>query len=166
MDTTLAEFGVAQRVLRTTPYGFLVTSSRGCPRARLVQHLLVDEDCSVWLATSPDSRKVADIRTSSGPALYAVEDRDAFAYVTVSGEPSLIHDETRRSELWDEGLRAFFPGGPLGDDFVLVHMAAQRVEVMSFADAIHPDPYGLAARTFERSGERWRSGTSRDPTSQ
>ena len=62
-------------------------------------------------------------------------------------------------------LRAFFPGGPLGDDVVLVHGAAQRVEVMSFAHAIHPDPYGLAARTFKRSGEGWRSGSSRDTLS-
>ncbi len=161
MGTTPPALEVARRLLRAAPYGFLITSSEEGLRARLVQHLLVDDDCSIWLATSPRSRKVADIQTSRGPVVYAVEDQEAFGYVTVSGEPSLIDDDARRSELWEEGLRAFFPGGPLGGDLVLVRVAAHRLELMSFADGIHPDPYGLAALTLTRAGGGWCSGTSK-----
>lgn len=163
MESPKLALEIARRILRAAPYGFLTTCGEDGPRARLVQHLLVEDDCSIWLATSPRSRKVADVRASPWPVVYAVEDRQAFAYVTVSGEPSLIDDDTRRRALWQDGLRAFFPGGPLGEDFILMRVAAHRLELMSFADAVHPDPYGLSALTLTRADTGWCTGASGGP---
>lgn len=132
------------RTLRSQPYGFLATSSLAGPSVRLVQHLRVDDDATVWLGTSPVSRKISEVREQDD-ATYAVEDREAFAYAVVRGRADIVEDPTMRRVLWDPGLRAFFPGGPDGNDFVLLRIAPSSLEAMSFADSVHPDPYGLRA---------------------
>ncbi|MAT07229.1 MAG: stress protein [Acidimicrobiaceae bacterium] len=145
---------LAVETLRTVPYGFLVTPATP-PTARLVQHLHVDDDAAVWIGTSPRSRKASSIATH-GAATYVVEDRDRFAYVSVAGTADVVTDLATRNRMWEEGLRAFFPAGPEGDDFVLVRLTPDVVEAMSFADGVHPDPYGLVPCRVERREGAWR----------
>jgi general stress protein 26 len=144
----------AMGLLRANPYGFLVTvSGAGRPHARLVQHLAVEDDATIWIGTSPRSRKAADI-AHSAEVTYAVEDRGKFAYAAVSGTASLIADEAVRLRYWEEGLRAFFPDGPTGEDFVIIRIDGARIELMDFADGIHPAPYGLLPALAVRR-EEW-----------
>lgn len=145
---------LAVEVLRNVPYGFLVTSSSP-PTVRLVQHLRIEDDGVVWIGTSPRSRKAHAV-AREGVATYAVEDRSRLAYVSMAGAADVVEDPGVRTELWEEGLRAFFPEGPEGDDFVLVRVRPHVVEAMSFADGLHPDPYGLVPCMAERSNGEWR----------
>lgn len=139
---------VALAIFRSHPYGFLATTGRPGPTVRLVQHLRVDDDATIWIGTSPRTRKVLEI-TASPRVTYAVEDRAKFAYASLSARAELVDDVAKREELWDPGLQAFFPEGPGGDDFVVVRLVPLDLEVMSFVDGVHPDPYGLeAARTM------------------
>lgn len=148
---------VALRIVRDAPYGFVVTAETdGPPSGRAVQHLEVTEDLTVTFSTSPRSRKAVRI-AATGAATYLVEDRDCFAYVSLSGPARLSGDLDERRRLWDEGLRAFFPDGPDGPDFVLAEVAAQRIELWSIADEVHPDPYGLVPATLVRDGGGWRA---------
>ena len=144
----------AVAVLRSHPYGFLGTAGVDGPSQRLVQHLRVDDDATVWVGTSPRSRKVAEVGRTAG-ASYAVEDRDTVAYATVIGTAEVVDDLTTRRALWEEGLRAFFPAGPDGDDFVLLALRPSAVELMSFGAGIHPDPYGLVPARIERRDGSW-----------
>jgi general stress protein 26 len=150
MIETLA---LALEILRSVPYGFLITPGSP-PTARLVQHLSVEDDGVVWIGTSPRSRKAHAV-TSEGLATYVVEDRSRFAYVSLSCAADVVDDMATRKQLWDQGLVAFFPDGPEGDDFVLVRVIPRVVEVMSFADGVHPDPYGLVPATAERASGNW-----------
>ncbi len=145
---------LASRYLDANPYGFLVThGSGGGPHARLVQHLASDAD-RIWIGTSPRSRKAIDVAGSPQVA-YAVEDRAAFAYVTFHGAASVVDDLGVRAQRWAEGLEAFFPGGPRGTDFVLLSVLVDRIEIMDFAEGVHPDPYGLVPAVVERAGASW-----------
>lgn len=147
--------GVARELLSSWPYGLLATAAEGQPQARLTQHLLIEEDLTVWIGTSPRSRKVAAITACSG-ATYTVEDRSRFAYVTLSGRAEVVADWKSTTGLWIEDLRPFFPDGPGGGDFVLVRLKTEEVELMSFADGVHPDPYGLVPAVLQRSDtDRW-----------
>ena len=148
--------GLAVAMLRANPYGFLVTAASGGPRSRLVQHLGVDDDATIWVGTSPRSRKVADI-AASPRVCYSVEDRAAFAYLTIAADAAVVEDFAQRRAKWDPGLAAFFPGGPEGDDFVLLRLSAVRIELMNFARRVHPDPYGLVPAVIERRGGTWHS---------
>ncbi len=150
----LADMAVG--MLRANPYGFLITATSEGPRSRLVQHLRVDEDATIWVGTSPRSRKVADI-TASPLACYSVEDRAAFAYLTIAANAAVSEDAAERRAKWEPGLAAFFPGGPEGDDFVLLRLSAARIELMNFAQRVHPDPYGLVPAVIERRAGTWHS---------
>jgi general stress protein 26 len=140
---------MAIRMLRANPYGFLVTAVGEGPHSRLVQHLCVEDDATIWVGTSPRSRKVADIAVSA-LVCYSVEDRAAFAYLTIAANAAVIEDAGQRRAKWDSGLAPFFPGGPEGDDFVLLRLAAMRIELMNFARRVHPDPYGLVPAVIQR----------------
>lgn len=154
----------AHRMLTQTTYGFLVTIRAGVPAARLTEHLAVDDDLTLWIGTSPASRKAAEIAANPATA-YTVEDRDALGYVSAMGRASIDTSLERRRELWRPHLERFFPSGPEGDDFVLVRVATERVELMSFGAGIHPDPLGLASATLVRSdtgpGTTWAAEVAR-----
>lgn len=141
--------------MRDAPYGFAVTAEEvGPPSGRLVQHLAIGSDAVLVFSTSPSTRK-ARRTVASGQMTYLVEDRRRFAYVALSGSARLETDLEERVRHWDEGLRAFFPDGPGGDDFVLVVVEPERIELWSAVDGVHPDPYGLAAATLARAGGEW-----------
>ncbi|WP_268761188.1 pyridoxamine 5'-phosphate oxidase family protein [Frankia sp. AvcI1] len=145
-------------MLRSNAYGFLATlGSHGvAPHVRLVQHLAVTDDLVVWIGTSPRSRKVADIAANPDiQVIYAVEDRAAFAYLSVAATVSVVDDERERAAKWEDGLAAFFPAGPLGDDFVLLRLDPLRLELMDFTRRLHPDPFGLLPVVVERHAGVW-----------
>jgi general stress protein 26 len=146
---------LALEIVRSNPYGFVVTAEEsGPPSGRLVQHLAVDGQGRVVFSTSPATRKARRIE-AAGEVTYLVEDRQRFAYVSLSGRAEIETSLAARREHWDEGLRAFFPAGPDGDDFVLVVLNTQRIEMWSATDGPHPDPYGLAAATVVRTDVGW-----------
>jgi general stress protein 26 len=149
----------AQALLRRNPYGFLATPGAwpgAAPHVRLVQHLAVTDDLTVWIGTSPRSRKAADIAANPDSRVaYAVEDRAAFAYLSVSATVSVVDDERERAAKWEDGLAAFFPAGPLGDDFVLLRLDPLRLELMDFTRRLHPDPFGLVPVVVERHAGIW-----------
>ncbi len=98
----------AVRILRSQPYGFLATTGANGPDVRLVQHLRIDDDATVWIGTSPVSRKAVQVRASAG-ASYAVEDRSCFAYTVVRGLAELVEDGQLCDELWDPGSGGLLP---------------------------------------------------------
>ena len=149
----LAELAI--EIVRSAPYGFVVTAEEaGPPSGRLVQHLLVDARAKVVFSTSPATRKAQRIE-ATGSMTYLVEDRQRFAYVSLSGPAKLETALAARREHWEEGLRAFFPDGAESEDFVLVVMETERIEMWSATDGPHPDPYGLAAVTLARTDAGW-----------
>ncbi|WP_406288948.1 pyridoxamine 5'-phosphate oxidase family protein [Embleya sp. NBC_00896] len=140
---------VSLRILRSHPLGFLATTGPdGGPRVRLVQHLAVEDDATVWISASPNSRKVADA-TARPEVSYAVEDRAAFGYATLYARAELLTTGPELEVHWTESLRPFFPTGPTAGDFALLRLTPHRIEVVDFAARVHPDPYGLAAAVLE-----------------
>jgi general stress protein 26 len=97
---------------------------------RLVEHVAVDDDGTVWIGTSPRSRKVAQVGRRP-EVTYAAEDRDGVGAVVMQARAEVVDDERERAARWQDDLIAFFPEGPRGGDFV-----------MNFAHGVHPEPYG------------------------
>lgn len=155
--------GAARSALDSHPFGFLATlSSAGAPSLRLVQHLGVDYDLTVWIGTSPRSRKAREIGAGAR-VCYAVENRGSIGYLTVTGDADIVVDDELRQAKWIPGLKSFFPGGAVGDDFVLIRLRADTVELMDFALAIHPDPFGLRPALAVFDGEEWTVRDNRPP---
>ncbi len=140
---------IVDELLASNPYGFLVSHGSG-GHTRLVHHLGESGGSEVWIGTSPRSRKAADVRAVPG-VTYAVEDRNRFAYVALYADAEVVEDAATLEARWVPDLEAFFPEGPLGGDFVLLRLAPWRIELMSFADAVHPEPYGLLPAALTRA---------------
>ncbi|GCD93617.1 pyridoxamine 5'-phosphate oxidase family protein [Embleya hyalina] len=152
MPITPTLLDTALRIVRSHGLGFLATTDeRGAPRVRLVQHLAVEDDATIWFATSPRSRKALDIGARPEVS-YSVEDRRAVAYATLHARAEPVHSESESIARWDETLRPFFPAGPTGGDFVLVRLVPYRVEVLDFSAGVHPEPYGLVPAMSVLSG--------------
>lgn|GEM_PF-1730284 len=150
MPDTLLE--VATQIVRASRRGFLTTLSDGHPRTRIVEPLVVEDDGTLWIGTSPASRKALDIGRCP-EVTYAAEDRDTNAAACLYGEAELVDDPAVRAARWREHAArvapaeprtgVYFPGGPTGDDFVLVRLHPTAVEVIDFTRGIHPPPFGL-----------------------
>ncbi|MFI9201540.1 pyridoxamine 5'-phosphate oxidase family protein [Streptomyces sp. NPDC053048] len=152
--TAASLFEAALRLARSNPYGFLTTHDGDRPHTRLVEHVAVDDDGTVWIGTSPRSRKAAGIARRP-EVTYAVEDRAAYAYVVLEGEATVEDDPELRLAHWKDSFEAFFPGGPAGDDYVLLRLRPRRIELMDFTRQVHPAPFGLVPAVVERDGTGW-----------
>ncbi|WP_194818071.1 pyridoxamine 5'-phosphate oxidase family protein [Nocardia sp. XZ_19_385] len=143
-------FGVAAEIARASKYGFLTTVVEGAARTRLVQTAQVDADGTMWIGTSPKSRKAVDVSLQP-EVTYAIEDRATLAYTCLYGAAEIVDDAAELNAKWQQGYEMFFPEGPEGGDFVLLRLRPRAVEVMDFTRRIHPAPYGLKAARAERA---------------
>jgi general stress protein 26 len=143
-------------MLRARPYVFLCTPAvDGSVSVRQVQPFLDDDALDLWVGTSPRSRKVAEIE-SSGRATVALDDPAAAAAASLRCTATVVDDLDVRLARWDEATgRAFFPDGPDGDDFVLIHLVPTRIELIDFANEITPEPYGLVPAVIELVDGSW-----------
>ncbi|MEV5239663.1 pyridoxamine 5'-phosphate oxidase family protein [Streptomyces cinnamoneus] len=148
-------FAAALRLVRANPYGFLTTHDGLRPHTRLVEHLGVGEDGSLHVGTSPRSRKAADVARQPR-VTYAVEDRGAAAYVVLEAEARVEDGLQERLAHWKDDFRAFFPAGPEGDDYVVLRLRPDRIELMDFTHEVHPAPFGLVPAVIERGADGWR----------
>src|SRR5215210_6337250 len=87
-----ALISAAREIMTTTRYCALITTGRnGRAQARTMDAFVPEEDMTVWLATNPRSRKVAEILRNPKVTLYYF-DRESVAYVTLYGTARLIND--------------------------------------------------------------------------
>ena len=81
----------------------------------------------VWFFTNASSPKVAEIRRHpSVNVAYASKDRNT--YLSVSGKASVNRDQARIDLLWNDAMKAFFPGGRTDPDLTLIEVRPQTVE--------------------------------------
>jgi len=111
---------------------FLITlDGSGQPQARMVAATSTEPDMHVWIITSPESRKVREIRKDNR-ATMAFSDNKGEGYVTLIGHARLDHDVNRKKALWKLQYEAFFPGGPEGNDSILIEFTPNQIEIMHF----------------------------------
>jgi general stress protein 26 len=150
----------ALRAARTTAertrYAFLITvGTDGAPTARLVEPILQPgEDFVFWIGTGPGLRKVRELRADPRVTL-AFGHAGEHANLVVRGTASVWDDPALRRRWWKPAWRLFFPDGPLGDDYVVVRVIPERMELMSFRRRIVPEPFGLRPLVLERVDGAW-----------
>lgn len=142
--------------MRAKRYCVLATTDeRGSVDARVVQPFAPHLDSlTVRFGTSARSRKARQIR-ESGRATLVYEDDARTACVTLVGQARLIADLPARRQSFPGMFYAFFPEGPDQDDYTLVEVVPERVEVLDFARRITPEPFGLCGAVLERRDGRW-----------
>lgn len=162
MTTPAEVLNAARRIALAARHGFLTTVADGI-ETRLVQHLEVAQDCQITFSTGPETRKAASIRLDPVVS-YAMHDRETRAAATLYGSARLVDDLERRQELWIDELGRFFPNGPSSDDFVLVTIQPERIEVWSVEDELAPKPFGLNSVAISLCDGLWQQPTGTYPS--
>jgi general stress protein 26 len=124
-----ALISAAREVMTTTRYCALITTGRnGRAHARTMDAFAPEDDMTVWLATNPRSRKVAEIRRNPKVTLYYF-DRDSAAYVTIYGIARLVNDKGEKAKRWKEDWKTFYPDRD--KSYLLIKVTPERLEVVN-----------------------------------
>lgn len=90
---------LARMTIERVRYPALITVDEdGQPRARTVEAFTPDDKFVVWVATRPNTRKVAQIRSNNSVTLYYF-DEERKNYVTIMGQAQLVDDEATKRQL-------------------------------------------------------------------
>lgn len=144
---------VARATMKAAAYCFLVTlDESGQPQARLMDPFDPEPDMTVWMATKPGTRKVRQIRRDPRATL-AYYDAEGVGYVTLIGSARLVDDVEERRKRWKPEWQQFYPGGPTGDEYVLIEFTPTRIEVISVAHGVMEGSF--TPTILEGEGSEW-----------
>jgi general stress protein 26 len=135
----LAILGAARELMLKSRYCGLVTlGPDGHPQARLVDAFAPEADLSVWIATNPATRKVQEIRADGRVTLFYAD--SPHGYVTLIGRATLVNDPAEKARRWKDDWVAFYKDRNHGDDYQLIRVVPNRVEVVSYPHGVLNDP--------------------------
>lgn len=132
---SLEEF--ARRIVRAVPYPtFITTDASGRPQARTVQPMQPDSGWTVWFATNPRTRKVAEVERDARVVLHYF-DQSTLSYVSLVGRARVVRDRATTAAHWDQAWDAFYPDRD--SSVVLIAVEAERLEIVSATLGISGD---------------------------
>ena len=111
----------------------------GQPQSRVIDPIGPDAEFIVWVATSPATRKVADLARDPRATLQFFE-ASLPAYVTLVGTASLVADPEVKALHWKDDWGPFYKDKSRGADFALLKFIPKRLEVVSQAHGLVNDP--------------------------
>jgi acid phosphatase (class A) len=118
---------------------FVTIGPDGQPQARIVDPLGPDDEFTVWVATNPATRKVADLARDPRATLQFFE-ASLPAYVTLVGTANLVAEPEVKAVHFKDEWAPFFKDKFRGPDFVLLKFVSKRLEVVSQAHGLMNDP--------------------------
>jgi general stress protein 26 len=134
-DTTLLR--TARRIMHDAEYAaFITLDARGQPQARTVQPVEPDSAMTVWFATNPHTRKVAQLKRDPRATLHYF-DRASLAYVTLLGRARVVTDPTEKAAHWQAAWSKFYPDRDTS--VALVEVTPERLEVVDIKHGIEGD---------------------------
>ena len=111
----------------------------GTPKTRTIAAFPPDDDMTIWLGTSPNSRKAVNITADSRITLNYWEP-EGMSYVTVNGKAQLVNDPELKKKYWMEGWERWYPEPE--KDYILIQIKPESLEIFSFKHEVmgsHPD---------------------------
>lgn len=129
---------VAREIMLAARYCTLVTvGEAGRPQARTMDPFAPEADLTVWLATNPKSRKVAQIQRDPRVALHYL-DLKSEDTVTLYGQARLVADASEKRNRWKDEWKEFYADRDTG--YGLIAVTPERVEILSPARGFPNDP--------------------------
>jgi len=143
------------KIMRGAEYGFFISIGEdGHPSARLMQPFEPEADLTLWFGASPGSRKIRELQKNAKVTI-SFHDSATTAYASLSGTAEVVDDPALKMRYWRAFWSDIYPGGPEGDEYVLIKVVPHRIEVMDFQGHALPQPYGLKPNVLERKGTTW-----------
>lgn len=131
---------VAAGIMERARYCTLVTNGAdGHPQARIMDAFPPEAGMVVWMATTPLSRKVGEIRKDPRVTLSCF-DAKTMGYVTLIGRATLVSDPTEKAKRWKDDWAKIYKARNRGDDYLLIRVAPIRLEVSAEGEGVKNDP--------------------------
>ena len=149
---------VARQTIEASGCASLVTvDETGGPSARAVAAFPPDDDFSrIVIGTHPNSRKTVHVHNDPRVVLSYVDNANR-GYVTVIGTARVDDTPEEKKQYWVDRFSAFFPGGPESDEYQLMIVVPQRLELRSFGLEVASEPTQWHPVILERGeGGGWR----------
>jgi general stress protein 26 len=128
----------AREIIEGTSACALITlDASGIPSVRAMDPFLPESDFTIWLGTNPKSRKVNQIKNNPKVTLYYL-DKNSSGYVVIHGSAILVNDQSEKDKRWKTKWDAYYPNKT--DDYQLIKISPERMEVISYAHGIIGDP--------------------------
>jgi len=128
----------AREIIAGQTYCALITQDvNGRPQIRTMNPFPPEDDMTVWIATSTQTRKVQHMRNNPNVTLYYSNHAQATGYVAITGHAELIDDRAemikRKRAYWDQA----FPGFK---NLVLIKVTPERLDVIDYKAGALNDP--------------------------
>ena len=121
----------ARDVMTRARYATLATNGPGAqPQARIVDPVPPDKDMVVWIGTNVLTRKLAEIRLNNHVTLLYFDSK-GLEYVTLLGAADVVTDPAEKAKHFKAEWAPFYKKGAASDDFALIRVRANRLEVVS-----------------------------------
>jgi general stress protein 26 len=126
-DKREESIGKLNELIKDVKIAMLTTNDGGVLRSRPMQTQDFEFDGDLWFFTSSDTHKAEEIeRDARVNVSYAKPESNT--YVSVSGTGSLIKDQDKIDEYWNDIYKAWFPEGKDAPDLVLLKVAVEQAE--------------------------------------
>ena len=147
-----ALLNVAKQMIVAAECASLITVDQsGQPSSRAVRPFPPDDDFTkIVISTHPDSRKTVHVRNKSKVVLSYI-DAPSRGYVTVIGKGILNDRLEDKKSFWADPFEAFWPGGPESDEYLLIEVSPDRLELRSFVLGVAEEPTRWSPVTLERA---------------
>lgn len=116
------------KLIKDVKIAMMTTIDRdGTLRSRPMATQKTEFDGTLWFFTHASSPKVEEVEESQHVNLsYAAPDSNT--YVSVTGNATLVRDQTKAKDLWNPILKAWFPKGLEDPDLALLHVVVEKAE--------------------------------------
>lgn len=111
----------------------------GSPDSRIIDPFPVEADFTVWFATNATSRKVGEMRRDPRVSLLYF-DKPGSGYVMLKGRVTLVADPTEKAARWNGTWTGLYQDENRGDDYLLVKLVPEQLEVVSVTMGMINDP--------------------------
>ncbi len=142
---------VAQQTVTAAGCASLITvDETGRPSSRSVAAFPPDGDFArIVIATHPASRKTVHVIRDPRVALSYVDDANR-GYLTVIGNAHIDDSSDEKQTYWVDRFSSFFPDGPESNDYQLMIVVPERLELRSFGLKVAEQPTRWSPVILER----------------
>lgn len=139
----------AQDIIKQTTYcGLATVDSMGHLQVRTMNPFPIDNDFTIWFATSRKSAKVKEIKNNPNVSVYFADHSKAIGSVNILGKAEIIDNK----ELLIKMKRKYWDGIPNWKDiFVLIKIKPEILKVVNYKYNVNNDPetFGAPAVKFD-----------------
>ncbi len=130
----------SRTIMANARYATLVTANgANQPDARIVDPFAPEGELTIWFATNTASRKVAELKKDARVTLLYF-DTTSKSYVTVKGTARLVVDPAEKKKRWKDEWTGMWKDKNTGDDYLLVRVDVDTLEVVSVSLGMNNDP--------------------------